>query len=704
MRLISALIGCSLLLGMAACTQTSTSQDYTDFVNPFIGTGGHGHTYPGAVVPNGMIQPSPDTRIYQWDACSGYYYNDSTINGFSHTHLSGTGCGDYGDVLLMPTVGKQDYQAMGSKSQQMAYASAFSHQNEMAQPGYYSVVLDRYNVKAELTATKRAAIHRYTFPQSDESGFILDLDYSLQRQKNEEMELEVISDTEICGRKKTVYWAFDQYINFYAKFSKPFTYTMVTDSMVLDEGEVKYAHQNVGFEAIDPAAGKFLVKNRFYFTNLKKYMISYTVKANGKTIKGGKVSLDIEPQGSKELNINLNGLKPKAGTEYFVDFVVTTTEPEPLIPAGHDIASEQFRLPIEPLAMTGHKASGKTTVSTDGDVITVLSPRMQFVFNKKSGLVTSYKVNGTEYFAEGFGIQPNFWRAPTDNDYGNGGPKREQIWKQSSKNFNVADVTTTTDGNKTVLTVNYLLAAGNLYIMKYTIYPDGVVHAGITFTSTDMKAADTEVSEATLMATFTPGQDAQRLASSKLNVPRIGVRFHLPSDMNQVEYFGRGPGENYIDRNASSFVDLYRTTADQMYTNNYVRPQENGHRTDTRWVELTRKGGKGLLIRADSTIGFNALRNSVEDFDSEEAISRPRQWTNFTPEEVANHNEEKAKNVIRRMTHVNDITPRNFVEVCIDMKQQGVAGYDSWGDRPLPEHTLPANKEYHWGFTLMPVK
>ena len=103
--------------------------------------------------------------------------------------------------------------------------------------------------------------------------------------------------------------------------------------------EVKYAHQNVGFEAIDPAAGKFLVKNRFYFTNLKKYMISYTVKANGKTIKGGKVSLDIEPQGSKELNINLNGLKPKAGTEYFVDFVVTTTEPEPLIPAGHDIAS-----------------------------------------------------------------------------------------------------------------------------------------------------------------------------------------------------------------------------------------------------------------------------------------------------------------------------------------------------------------------------
>ena len=124
----------------------------------------------------------------------------------------------------------------GEESQQMAYASAFSHENETAQPGYYSVFLDRYKVKAELTATRRAAIHRYTFPKAEDAGFILDLDYSLQRQTNEEIELEVISDTEIRGRKKTVYWAFDQYINFYAKFSKPFTYTLVTDSMALDQG------------------------------------------------------------------------------------------------------------------------------------------------------------------------------------------------------------------------------------------------------------------------------------------------------------------------------------------------------------------------------------------------------------------------------------------------------------------------------------
>ena len=468
--------------------------------------------------------------------------------------------------------------------------------------------------------------------------------------------------------------------------------------------EVKYAYQNVGFESIDLASGKFLIKNRFYFTNLRKHQINYAVKANGKVIRKGKTFLDIEPQSSQEFNVNLAGLQAKTGTEYFVNFWVTTTEPEILIPTGHEIASEQFRLPIEPLAIAEHKASGKTNVTTEGDEVKVSSSKMQFVFNKKSGLVTSYKVNGTEYFSGGFGIQPNFWRAPNDNDYGNGQPKREQIWKQSSKNFQVVDVITLSEGNNTILTANYLLTAGNLYIVKYTIYPDGVVHSDITFTSTEMEEGKTEVSEATLMATFSPGQEEARRAASKLVVPRIGVRFRLPADMNQVEYFGRGPGENYVDRQAGSFVDLYRTTADAMYTNNYVRPQENGHRTDTRWVTLSRKNGKGLKIVADQTIGFNALRNSVEDFDSEETINRPRQWNNFTPEEITNRTEEKAKNVLRRMTHVNDITPRNFVEVCIDMKQQGVAGFDSWGDRPLPEHSLPANQEYHWGFTLIPMK
>lgn len=209
-------------------------KEYTGYVNPFIGTGGHGHTHPGAMLPHGMIQPGPDTRIDGWDSCSGYYYEDSTINGFAHTRLSGTGCADFGDFLLMPTVGEQKVESLGKESQQRPFASAFSHRNEYAEPGYYSVFLDTYGVKAELTATERAAMHRYTFPESKESGFILDMDYNIQQQTNQVMEVEAVNDTVLCGYKRSAYWAWQQDLYFYAVFSKPFTHTLYTDT--IEEG------------------------------------------------------------------------------------------------------------------------------------------------------------------------------------------------------------------------------------------------------------------------------------------------------------------------------------------------------------------------------------------------------------------------------------------------------------------------------------
>lgn len=464
--------------------------------------------------------------------------------------------------------------------------------------------------------------------------------------------------------------------------------------------EVKYAHQYVGFEPVDLAKGIFKVQNRYYFTNLKKYQISYQVKANDKVVRNGKVSLDIAPQASQELTVDVSGLEPKTATEYFVNFSVTTTEPEPLVPVGYELAHEQFRLPIEPVARTFATNGPALKCSTEGNLLKVSSSRLNFTFDKESGIVTSYKVKGTEYFDKGFGIQPNFWRAPNDNDYGSQEPKRLQIWKQSSKDFRVVEATLDMDGKDAVLKATYLLAAGNLYIATYHIHPSGVVKADYTFTSTEMEANKTELSEATLMATFTPGNDALRKESSKLVVPRIGIRFRLPVYMNQVTYFGRGPEENYIDRNNGTLVGLYKNTADNMYFP-YVRPQENGHHTDTRWLSLGKKG-KGLTIYADNTIGFNALRNSVEDFDGEEATNRDYQWNNRDAEELK-HDVATAKNIKPRQTHINDITPRDFVEVCVDMKQMGVGGYDSWGAIPDPQYLLPANKEYQWGFTIVPM-
>src|SRR5882724_12280583 len=160
----------AILIGMSSLSSSlGAAIQAVDEVLPLVGTGGHGHTYPGATVPFGFVQLSPDTPIKGWDACAGYHYSDSAILGFSHTHLSGTGIGDLGDVLVLPITGKlqasTNYQALTADR----LRSEFSHANEFATPGYYRVMLDKYNVLAELTATAHAGMHRYTFPASKES-------------------------------------------------------------------------------------------------------------------------------------------------------------------------------------------------------------------------------------------------------------------------------------------------------------------------------------------------------------------------------------------------------------------------------------------------------------------------------------------------------------------------------------------------------
>ena len=167
----------------------NAQNDYTAFVDPFIGTGGHGHTFPGAVVPFGMVQLSPDTRLEGWDGCSGYHYSDSIIYGFSHTHLSGTGGSDYGDILLMPTL---DPLQLQNKD----YSSTFKKANEKASPGYYSVLLDKSNITVELTATAHTGLQKYTFPKSGNSNVILDLTH---RDKVKNGEINIVGNNEING-------------------------------------------------------------------------------------------------------------------------------------------------------------------------------------------------------------------------------------------------------------------------------------------------------------------------------------------------------------------------------------------------------------------------------------------------------------------------------------------------------------------------
>jgi predicted alpha-1,2-mannosidase len=219
-----------------ACTSKQEIYEPADYVNPFVGTDAHGHTYPGATVPFGMVQLSPDTRLGGWDGASGYHFTDSVIYGFTHTALNGTGVGDYGDILLMPQVGEPAFA-------NEEYRSPFQKINEYAEPGYYRVVLDKPGVEAELTATARVGYHRYTFPKSEQANIIIDLEH---RDKVVESWIEFVSDTEIRGMRRSTNWAKDMVWYFHMTFSKPFVRKgirigdrLVSDSLFAEGRQLK---------------------------------------------------------------------------------------------------------------------------------------------------------------------------------------------------------------------------------------------------------------------------------------------------------------------------------------------------------------------------------------------------------------------------------------------------------------------------------
>ncbi|MEA3461042.1 MAG: glycoside hydrolase family 92 protein, partial [Bacteroidota bacterium] len=195
-------------------------EDYSKYVNVFIGTAGEGHTYPGATLPFGMVQLSPDTRLSGQASCGGYYYPDSSIIGFSHTHLSGVGEPEFRDILFMPTVGKAMVDPGRADAPSSGYRSSFSHTSESAEPGYYSVLLDDYKVRVELTATARCGFHKYTFPETESANIIIDL---MHPDGADDTYLKRINDYEIEGLRRSHGWAWDQHVYFVARFSKPFS-------------------------------------------------------------------------------------------------------------------------------------------------------------------------------------------------------------------------------------------------------------------------------------------------------------------------------------------------------------------------------------------------------------------------------------------------------------------------------------------------
>lgn len=201
---------------------TARAEDLAQYVDPMIGTSGHGHTFPGATAPFGLVQVSPDTGIQDWDWCSGYHYSDTSIMGFSHTHLSGTGVGDLGNILFVPQVGAIKWEPGTKQDPDSGYRSRFSHKNEKAEAGYYSVKLDNSEILVELTATERAAMHRYTFPKAEKGTLLIDLTHKIFRGGAKFAgELKIENPTTVSGWQNTDGWSPNKTYYFVAEFSQP---------------------------------------------------------------------------------------------------------------------------------------------------------------------------------------------------------------------------------------------------------------------------------------------------------------------------------------------------------------------------------------------------------------------------------------------------------------------------------------------------
>ncbi len=273
-KITSVLIAFLMLSGVLMAQKSLTS-----YVNPFIGTGGHGHTYPGATMPFGMVQLSPDTRLEGWDGCGGYHYDDNYIYGFSHTHLNGTGVPDLCDILFMPTTGETRWN--NGADGKPGYGSHFKHSSETAEPGYYKVALDDYSITAELTATTRAGMHSYTFPAGNASNILVDL---FHRDEVLESSIKVISNTQVEGLRRSRSWAENQYVYFVAEFSKPFS-------------SYEIAVDNKTQPGISEAGNKKNIKAIFHFSTTAGEKILVKVGISAVSTDGARLNLQTEIPG-----------------------------------------------------------------------------------------------------------------------------------------------------------------------------------------------------------------------------------------------------------------------------------------------------------------------------------------------------------------------------------------------------------------------
>ena len=412
--------------------------------------------------------------------------------------------------------------------------------------------------------------------------------------------------------------------------------------------EVKKYYQDIYFKSSNPESGVIDLVNEFKYTNLKDYSFTYEVLKNGKVIKTGTFDANVAPESTKQVKLELPQLPKADGVEYLLNVFATTKTGSDILPQGHEVAREQFKLGEGNYFADKAPKAGKVKVTQDDNKVELEAGGVYVNINKKSGILGEYKVDGQWYIWDK--PTPNFWRAPTDNDFGNNMQRKSNIWRMAGENTSLKAITVKEENGKTVVTANlYLKDVASDYQLTYSMDADGNLAVNASY-----KAGAIELPE----------------------MPRFGLIMSFAKSMENFTYYGRGPWENYSDRNDASLLGVYQSKVIDQYVP-YTRPQENGYKTDLRWLTLTNNEGKGIRIEGQQPICASALPNWPEDFDP---------------------------GISKKSRHINDIYPnRDQVILCVDLAQRGVGGDNSWGALPHKQYRLEA-KEYSYGFVIKPVR
>ncbi|EOR93812.1 Beta-galactosidase [Arcticibacter svalbardensis MN12-7] len=411
--------------------------------------------------------------------------------------------------------------------------------------------------------------------------------------------------------------------------------------------EVKNFYSPIVISAFNAKSGLLTIQNKFSFTNLNRYDFKWQLVENGKVIKGGIFTADIAPRQQKEVNIALPQISNLAN-DYALNVFALTKNATPIVPKGHEVVRNQFEIGKSGyfVNLANQKEKTASTSKQNGNNLELNSGNIKASFDLRSGDLNSYTKDGKNILAKM--PEPYFWRATTDNDFGNHMNTASGIWRSAQANLKVVDVKTTENNGETTVKVRYKFDFINAnYEVAYTFLKGGALQITSSISN---------------------------LIKELPEIPRFGMRMDVDSTYHNLEYYGRGPWENYSDRKHSALIGIYKDKPENTYVD-YIRPQANGNRTDTRWIKLDDDKGNGILVQGLQPLSFSAMPYYDEDFDAGNT---------------------------KKNRHTNDIVKRGVINLQVDLLQRGVGGDNSWGFLPHDPYRL-INNNYSYSYIIKPL-